>query len=82
MITLLEELPVEKARSMNIHYNRMIVSPSREGLNKLTDLVEQNALKVALDSVFTLAQAKGAMQRCESARATGKIVISVIDEEV
>ena len=81
LITLLEEIPQEKARRMNIHYNRMIVSPSREGLNKLTDLIEQDELKVTLDSVFTLDQAKEAMQRSESARATGKVVISVVDEK-
>ena len=82
LITLLEEIPLEKARRMNIHYNRMIVIPSREGLNKLTDLIEQDELKVTLDSVFTLDQAKEAMQRSESARATGKVVISVVDEKI
>lgn len=82
LITLLEEIPADKASRMNIHYNRMIVTPSRAGLNKLTDLVESNALKVTIDSVFTLDQATEAMKRSESARATGKIVISVIDEEI
>lgn len=82
LITLLEEILLEKASRMNIHYNRMIVTPSREGLNKLTDLIESNALKVTIDSVFTLDQAKGAMKRSESARATGKIVISVINEKI
>jgi len=81
LITLLEEIPIEKATKMNIHYNRMIVSPSREGLKRLTDLVENGYLKVTIDSVFTLDQAKAAMERSESARATGKVVISVINEK-
>lgn len=82
LITLLEEIPIEKATKMNIHYNRMIVSPSREGLKRLTDLVENGYLKVTIDSVFTLDQAKAAMERSESARATGKVVISVINEKI
>jgi len=81
LITLLEEISQEKADKKNIHYNRMLVNPSRDGLNKLTDLIDNNKLKVTIDSVFPLTEAKKAMQRSESARATGKIVVSVIDEE-
>lgn len=81
LISLLDEISPEKAAQKNIYYNRMLVSPSREGLNKLTDLIEGKAIKITIDSVFSLEQAKEAMQRSESARATGKIVVSILDEE-
>jgi len=80
LITLLEEISEDKAAKKNIHYNRMLVNPSREGLNKLTDLIESKEISITIDSIYTLDQAKEAMQRSESARATGKIVVSVIDE--
>ena len=82
LITLLEEISAEKAAEKDIHYNRMLVNPSREGLNKLTDLIENKEMSITIDSVFSLDKAKEAMARSESSRATGKIVVSVNDEKL
>jgi NADPH:quinone reductase-like Zn-dependent oxidoreductase len=78
LITLLDEIDEKKAQSKNIFYARMMVEPSKIGLNTLTDMLESNQLKVTIDSVFSLANAKQAMIKSESARATGKIVIEVV----
>ncbi|SFC80025.1 NADP-dependent oxidoreductase [Pseudoalteromonas denitrificans] len=82
LISVLDEISVEKYENKNIHFNRMLVNPSREGLRKLTDLIENKEIKITIDSVFSLDEAKQAMVRSESARATGKIVIEVIDENL
>jgi NADPH:quinone reductase-like Zn-dependent oxidoreductase len=55
----------------------MIVEPSKIGLNTIADMLESNQLQVTIDSVFSLDDAKKAMIKSESARATGKIVIEV-----
>jgi NADPH:quinone reductase-like Zn-dependent oxidoreductase len=78
LITLLDEIDEKKAQSQNIHYARMIVEPSKKGLNTIADMLESNQLQVTIDSVFSLDDAKKAMIKSESARATGKIVIEVV----
>ena len=77
LISLLDEINEKKAQSQNIHYARMIVEPSKIGLNTIADMLESNQLQVTIDSVFSLDDAKKAMIKSESARATGKIVIEV-----
>ena len=77
LISVLDEIDEKKAQSLNIHYARMVVEPSKIGLNTITDMLESNQLKVTIDSVFSLDDAKQAMIKSESARATGKIVIEV-----
>jgi NADPH:quinone reductase-like Zn-dependent oxidoreductase len=78
LISLLDEIDEKKAQSQNIHYARMIVEPSKIGLNTIADMLESNQLQVTIDSVFSLDDAKKAMIKSESARATGKIVIEVV----
>jgi len=77
LISLLDEIDEKKAQSRNIYYTRMMVEPSQKELNLITDLLESKQLKVTIDSVFSLNNAKQAMMKSESARATGKIVIEV-----
>jgi NADPH:quinone reductase-like Zn-dependent oxidoreductase len=72
-----DEIDEKKAQSQNIHYARMIVESSKIGLNTIADMLELNQLQVTIDSVFSLDDAKKAMIKSESTRATGKIVIEV-----
>ena len=78
LISLLDEIDEKKAQSQNIHYARMVVEPSKTGLNTIANMLESNQLQVTIDSVFSLDDAKKAMVKSESARATGKIVIEVV----
>lgn len=77
LISLLDEIDETKAQSQNIHYARMLVEPSKKGLNTIAEMLESNQLNVTIDSVFNLDHARQAMIKSESARATGKIVINM-----
>lgn len=77
LISLLDEIDETKAEAKNVNYARMLVEPSKAGLNQIADMLESNQLKVTIDSVYSLDDAKQAMIKSESARATGKIVIEV-----
>jgi NADPH:quinone reductase-like Zn-dependent oxidoreductase len=77
LISLLDEIDPQLAHSKNIYFARMLVAPSKEGLNTLTEMLGSAQLKVTIDSVYPLDEAKQAMIKSESARATGKIVIQV-----
>jgi len=80
LISIFDEIDEKNAQAKNVLYTRMIVEPSKRGLNILTDMLESNQLKVTIDSVFTLDDAKQAMILSESARATGKIVLEISPE--
>lgn len=54
-----------------------LVEPDRLALTDIVELVGKGELKVAIDSVFPLAEAAEAHRRGETNRATGKIVLSV-----
>jgi len=77
LISLLDEIDEKKAQSQNIQYSCMLAEPSKSGLNTITDMLESSQLKVTIDSIFNLDDARLAMIKSESARATGKIVIDV-----
>jgi len=80
LISLLDEIDEKKAQAKDVYYARMLVEPSKSGLNIITDMLESNQLKVTIDSVFSLDDAKQAMILNESARATGKIVLEISPE--
>ncbi len=80
LISVLDDIEPDLARAKNVYFNRMLVQPSREGLNTITDLIENKHLSITIDSVYALKDAKQAMIRSESTRATGKIVIEVSSE--
>ena len=55
------------------------VRPNRRDLGFLGDLAEQGKLKTVIDSVHPLEDLAAAMQKSQSGRARGKIIVSVID---
>jgi NADPH:quinone reductase-like Zn-dependent oxidoreductase len=54
-----------------------LVEPDGRGLDRITALVRDGSLKVALDSVFPLEQAAEAHRRIEAGGLRGKLVLSV-----
>jgi NADPH:quinone reductase-like Zn-dependent oxidoreductase len=54
-----------------------VVEPSREELVELTRLVDGGALRVAIDSTFTLSEAAAAFERSLASGKQGKVVIRV-----
>lgn len=67
----------EAARARGIPTGFTLVEPDRLGLTALAELVERGELRVAIDSVFPLADAAAAHRRGESNGASGKIVLVV-----
>jgi NADPH:quinone reductase-like Zn-dependent oxidoreductase len=57
----------------------LLVEPDHAGMLALVDLVESKQLTVTVDSMFPLADAAKAHERGETGRATGKIVLTVVD---
>jgi NADPH:quinone reductase-like Zn-dependent oxidoreductase len=54
-----------------------VVEPNREQLIRLTALVDEGALRPAVDSTFPLTDALGAFQRVMSRGKSGKVVLAV-----
>ena len=77
LISVLDEIDPALATQRNIEYARMLVQPSRSSLDLLGEMLDTKQLKVVIDSVYSLSDAKQAMAKSESARATGKIVIEI-----
>ncbi|GKO29769.1 hypothetical protein NUKP104_34820 [Klebsiella variicola] len=53
--------------------------PCGAQLARLADLLDAGVIRVAIDSVFPLAQAQMAHERAVQGRLQGKIVLSVMD---
>jgi NADPH:quinone reductase-like Zn-dependent oxidoreductase len=70
------------AEELGVRVRPFIVEPDQVGLAGLTGLVESGRLRVHLDQVFPLAEVAKAHELGESGRTTGKIVLSVIPEQV
>ncbi|GAA1676779.1 NADP-dependent oxidoreductase [Kribbella yunnanensis] len=70
----------EAANRRGIQAEFTLVEPDRLALTAITDLVAQGKLRVAVDSVFPLAEAAAAHRRGETNQASGKIVLSVRGE--
>jgi NADPH:quinone reductase-like Zn-dependent oxidoreductase len=54
-----------------------IVEPDDEQLTELTALVDAGALRVEVDSVFPLAEARAAFERVAARGKRGKVVLEV-----
>jgi NADPH:quinone reductase-like Zn-dependent oxidoreductase len=58
--------------------NLFMVQPSSESLGRIGALIDAGTVRVLMDSVFPLAQARAAHTRSETGRAKGKIVLEVV----
>ncbi len=58
-----------------------VVAPSREQLIEIGRLGDAGAIEPAVDSVFSLGQARAAFERVERSGKRGKVVIEVADDE-
>jgi NADPH:quinone reductase-like Zn-dependent oxidoreductase len=58
-------------------YKGMLVKSSSDNLNKLKDMVESEALKATVESVFPLEKVQQAHTHSESGRVVGKVVMSL-----
>ena len=77
LVSTFDELSAELAKEFKVTFSRMMVQPQKEDLQKISDLIEQQKISVTLDSVYPLEHAQQALERSESARAVGKIVLNI-----
>lgn len=65
----------------NIEATYFLVEPNRAQLVDLARLVDEGALRPAIDSVFPLTEARAAFQRSMERGKRGKVVLRVMEEE-
>jgi NADPH:quinone reductase-like Zn-dependent oxidoreductase len=79
LVSVAEEPPAAAGATAEATY--FVVEPSREQLVELARLVDEGAVRPAIDSVFTLAEARAAFERVMMPRKRGKVVLRVGDDE-
>jgi NADPH:quinone reductase-like Zn-dependent oxidoreductase len=77
LVAVAEEPPPEIAERVNATY--FVVEPDREQLVQLAGLANDGILRPAIDSVFSLKDARAAFERVMSPGKRGKVVIEVDD---
>jgi NADPH:quinone reductase-like Zn-dependent oxidoreductase len=77
LVAVAEEPPPEIAERVNATY--FVVEPDREQLVQLAGLANDGILRPAIDSVFSMKDARAAFERVMSPGKRGKVVIDVDD---
>lgn len=68
---------VAAARERGVKSSFFVVEPNGEQLQKIATLVENGEVRGVVDGVYDLVDARQAMERVESQRARGKVVLRV-----
>jgi NADPH:quinone reductase-like Zn-dependent oxidoreductase len=55
-----------------------MVQPSSENLGRIAGLIDEGTVRVLIDSVFPLSEARAAHAKSQTGRAKGKIVLEVV----
>src|SRR5690606_26807996 len=71
----------EEAEKLGVTVSTTQVRSSGAQLAQLASLLDTGVVRVAIDSAFTLANARQAHERAAHGHIRGKIVLSVIDKE-
>ena len=77
VVSTLDEADQLTIDNSGVHFSRMWVQPNADDLTAIRALIDAGKIRVTLDSVYPLAQANNAIKRSESARAVGKIIITI-----
>jgi NADPH:quinone reductase-like Zn-dependent oxidoreductase len=77
LVSVAEEPPP----SAEIYASYFIVEPSREQLVEIARLVDDGAMRPAIDSVYPLTEAPAAFARSLARGKRGKVVIRVAGDE-
>ncbi len=78
LVSVAEEPPPEVAERVAATY--FVVEPDRDQLIELARLVDEGAVRPAIDSVFELADARAAFERVMDSGKRGKVVLEVIHD--
>ena len=77
LVSLVEPPSPELARQHEVRASYFIVEPDREQLAELARRIDAGRLRVVIDRVFPLAEARSAFEYARSAHHRGKIVLEV-----
>jgi NADPH:quinone reductase-like Zn-dependent oxidoreductase len=77
LVSLAETPSPELARQHEVRASYFIVEPDREQLAELARRIDAGRLRVVIDRVFPLAEARSAFEYARSAHHRGKIVLDV-----
>ena len=77
LLRLASSRPRKLAARREAGYRAFFVRPNGAQLARIAELVDAGAIQPVIDSVFSLQQAQQALERCESGRARGKVIVSV-----
>jgi NADPH:quinone reductase-like Zn-dependent oxidoreductase len=77
LVTLLGQAPVEEAAAHSVRGAGLLVKPNMAQLTEIAGLVDSGKLKVFVDAVFPLVEAKKAHELSETGHLRGKIVLRV-----
>lgn len=79
-IVSIAEQPADARPGSRIDGVYFVVEPNREQLVELADPVDKGDVRVAIDSVFPLADARAAFERSMARGKFGKVVLRVVDD--
>jgi NADPH:quinone reductase-like Zn-dependent oxidoreductase len=68
----------ERAAAAGVTTYNMLVHPDGQQLAEIGSLIDTGRVRVVLDTVLPLAEARKAHERSESHRARGKIVLRIV----
>jgi len=77
LVSVAEEAPPTVAP---MHATYFVVEPNREQLVEIARLVDEGAMRPAIDSVFLLSEAPAAFERAMAGGKRGKVVLRVVDD--
>lgn len=81
LISVATEPPHKAARELGVESLYFVVSPNREELAKIGDLVDRGEIKPYVSEVFPLSKAQEAFKRSLLHNGAGKIVIRVSEDQ-
>jgi ubiquinone/menaquinone biosynthesis C-methylase UbiE len=77
LVSVAEEPPSTATEIATAYF---VVKPNREQLVEIARLVDEGALRPAIDSVFPLSEAPAAFERLMSGGKRGKVVLRIVDD--
>jgi NADPH:quinone reductase-like Zn-dependent oxidoreductase len=80
-IVSIAERPADAQPGSRIDGVYFVVEPNREQLVELAALVDKGDVRVSIDSVFPLADARAAFERSIVRGKSGKVVLRVVDDQ-
>ena len=77
LVTAVEQPSEEKAKQLGVRAARVFCKPNAQQLTEINRLIEEDKLKIHIETVLPLTEVKKAHQLSQSGRTRGKIVLQV-----